>query len=159
MKRPFIGSATYLKYPGAGTKFVRELSRLLDAYSDSTALEDIALQSSTILPALLLQRPHPRLKSIDHTQCLGHRIAKWLGGNVDSLLHECLSIQSRLNHHKHHSQEDGHIARTFNKLVSLRNLKTATRLITSKMTIVACNSTTSNQMEDGHGLPPGQTPT
>ena len=39
----------------AGTEFVRELSRLLDAYSDSTALEGIALKASMILPALLLQ--------------------------------------------------------------------------------------------------------
>ena len=39
----------------AGTEFVRELSRSLDAYSDSTALEGIALKASMILSALLLQ--------------------------------------------------------------------------------------------------------
>ena len=116
----------------AGTEFVRELSRLLDAYSDSTALEGIALKASMILPALLLQRPHPRSKPKDHNRCLGDRLAKWLRGDIDSLLHECLSIQNRLNHRKHHSQEDGHIARTFNKLVSLGNLKAAARLITEQ---------------------------
>ena len=59
-------------------------------------------------------------------------MAKWLRGDVDSLLHECLSIQNRLIHCKHHSQEDGHIARTFNKLVSLGNLKAAARLVTEQ---------------------------
>ena len=82
-----------------------------------------------ILPVLILQWPHPRSKPKDHTRCLGNRMAKWLRGDINSLLHECLSIPSCLNHRKHHTQEVGHITRTFNKLVSLRNLKAAARLI------------------------------
>ncbi len=57
-------------------------------------------------------------------------------------MHECLSIQSRLNHHKRQkrqSQEDGKIARSFTKLVSMDNLKAAMRLIT--------------EQNDGGGLP------
>ena len=115
-----------------GAEFVRELSRLLDAYSDATALESMALKASMILPLLLLQRPHPRSKPKDHTRCLGDRMTKWLKGDVDSLLHECTSIQSRLNHRKRHSQEDGQAARSFAKLVSLGNLKAAMRLITEQ---------------------------
>ena len=52
-----------------GTEFAHELSCLLDAYSDATALEGIALKASMILPLLLLQRPHPRSKPKDHTRC------------------------------------------------------------------------------------------
>ena len=115
-----------------GTEFVRELSRLLDAYSDASALESIALKASMILPVLLLQRPHPKSKPKDHTRCLGDRMAKWIEGDIDSLVHECISIQSRLNHRKRHSREDGQIARSFAKLVSMGNLKAATRLITEQ---------------------------
>ena len=45
-----------------GSEFSSELSRLLDAYSDATTLESIALKASMILPLLLLQRPHPKSK-------------------------------------------------------------------------------------------------
>ena len=72
-----------------GTEFVQEISRLIDAYSDASALESMALEASMILPHLLLQRPHPRSKSKDHIQCLGDRMAKWQKGDIDSLLHEC----------------------------------------------------------------------
>ena len=113
-------------------EFVRELSRLLDAYTDATALESIALKTSMILPALLLQRPHLRSKPKDHTRCLVDRMAKWQKQDIDSVLHECLSIQSRLNHCKCQSQEEGQIARSFAKLVSLGNLKAGMRLITEK---------------------------
>ena len=64
-------------------------------------------------------------------------MAKWAKGDIDSLMHEGLSIQSRLNHHKRQSnkcqsQEDGKVARSFAKLVSLGSLKAATRLITEQ---------------------------
>ena len=38
----------------AGTLFVREMSRLLDAYSDAPAKEGIALKTAMVLAALLL---------------------------------------------------------------------------------------------------------
>ena len=42
-----------------GSAFVKEVSRLIEAYKDTTALESIAMKAVMVLPALLLQRPHP----------------------------------------------------------------------------------------------------
>ena len=42
-----------------GSAFVKEVSRLIEAYNDTTALESIAMKAVMVLPALLLQRPHP----------------------------------------------------------------------------------------------------
>ena len=47
----------------AGKEFVLELSRLLRAYTDGTALESIALMASTALSALLLQKPFLSLET------------------------------------------------------------------------------------------------
>lgn len=63
-------------------------------------------------------------------------MVKCLKGVIDSLLHECTSIQSQLNYRKHHSQEDGQTARSFAELVSFGNLKAALRLITEQMIMV-----------------------
>ena len=115
-----------------GTEFVREISRLIVAYSGASALESVTLKASMILPHLLLQRPHSRSRSKDHIRCLGDRMAKWQNGDIDSLLHECTTIQNRLNQRKCHGQDDGQTARSFAKLVSLGNLKAAMRLITEQ---------------------------
>lgn len=42
----------------AGTLFVRELSCLIDAYSDATAIEGIALKAAMVL--LLFFKSHPQ---------------------------------------------------------------------------------------------------
>ena len=47
----------------AGTDFVSELSRLIEAYNDATALESIAMTAVLVMPSLLLQRPRARSKT------------------------------------------------------------------------------------------------
>ena len=47
----------------AGTDFVSELSRLIEAYNDATALESIAMKAVMVMPSLLLQRPCTRSKT------------------------------------------------------------------------------------------------
>ena len=49
----------------AGTVFVNELTHLLSAYADATTMENIAMKAAMTMPALLLQRPHPRSRSAD----------------------------------------------------------------------------------------------
>lgn len=50
----------------AGTQFVEELARLLTTYADGTPLENIAMKAVMTMPALLLQKPHPKSRSTDH---------------------------------------------------------------------------------------------
>ena len=51
----------------AGKAFVRELTRMFRAYADGSALESVAMKAAMVMPALLLQKPHPRSKAKDHT--------------------------------------------------------------------------------------------
>jgi hypothetical protein len=41
----------------AGKSFVRELTRMFQAYADISSLESVALTATMVMPALLLQKP------------------------------------------------------------------------------------------------------
>ena len=74
-----------------GKEFGFELSRLLRAYADGTALESIAL---VICPALT--ETFLSLKTKDHFACLERRLLSWKKREFAELLWEGCSIQSRL---------------------------------------------------------------
>ena len=58
------------------------------AYADGSALESVAMKAAMVMPALLLQKPHPRSKANDHTLHLERRLRQWseedLGGTQSS---------------------------------------------------------------------------
>ena len=114
----------------AGKAFANELARLFRSYADSSALECIALKAAMILPPLLLQKPTPKSKAQDHTVCLERRLLSWKVGNVESLLHEGRTIQSRLPKPKPTSTDQESTARAFAKLMFQGKTKAALRLIT-----------------------------
>ena len=116
----------------AGTLFVQEIARLLDAYSHATALEGIVLKAVMVLPALLLQKPHPKAKSKDLSVRLNDRFVRWQDGDIDSLLHEGRTIQSRLNTCQQRRHDGAKVARSFEKLVAAGNVKAALRLVTEQ---------------------------
>ena len=58
----------------AGKSFVCEPTRLFQAYADGSALECMALQAAMVMPALILQKPHPKSKAKDHAK----HLARWL---------------------------------------------------------------------------------
>ena len=105
----------------AGLLFVRELSRLLEAFSEAM-----------VFTALVLQRPHPRSSCKDHSRCLEDRLSRWLEGDINSLLHESHSIQGSLHHQQQQNHDAGKRARLFEKLVPQGNVKAAIRLITEQ---------------------------
>ena len=57
-----------------GKAFVREMTKLLTAFAEISALEGIALKTLMIMPSHLLQKPHPQSKSKDHVQHLDRRL-------------------------------------------------------------------------------------
>ena len=78
----------------AGTAFVRELSHMFRAFADSSALESVAMKAVMVMPALLLQKPHPRSKARDHVSHLERRLQLWGNGKLDELLEEGQTIQT-----------------------------------------------------------------
>ena len=87
------------------------------------------MKAVIVMPALL-QRPHPKSKAKDHSRVLEDRLLKWMNGDLESLLHEGQTIQSRLKVNQRQHQDGGQTARSFEKLVAMGNVKAAMRLIT-----------------------------
>lgn len=79
-----------------GKRFVGELARLFNAFASESALEAFAIKAAMTMPALLLQKPSTKSKSIDHVNCLRRRIALWEKGDIQKLLKEGKTIQRQL---------------------------------------------------------------
>ena len=93
-----------------------ELARLFQAYADNSSLKSIALKAATIMPTLLLQKPHPKSKVKDHIRHLQRRLDLWLDGDLQALLDEGKSIQKRLGNHSR-SSNDEDVGETFRNLM------------------------------------------
>ena len=81
----------------AGNFFVKELTRLFQAYVSDSALQSVALKAAMVLPSLVLQKPSK--KSKNHPGLITRRLKLWQDGQLTELLHEGQTIQSRLNSH------------------------------------------------------------
>ena len=79
----------------AGIAYIKETSRLIRAYADSSALEAVALKAAMVMPHLLLQKSHRTSKTKDHIAQLHRRLKTWTGGDINQLL-EGRTIQKQL---------------------------------------------------------------
>ena len=87
---------------------------------------------------------------------------KWKWGDLEDLVHEGCTIQSQMNGYQSQHQDEGRIARTFEKLVSVGNVKAALRLITEPQgrgclpldSLQSDGRTVVQHLQDKH--PPGQ---
>ena len=77
------------------------------------------LKTAMILPALLLQRPHPESKTKNHIACLTSRFALWKRADLMELLLEGKSVQRNLQDTKmkRDKQKSSNMIQTFFKLM------------------------------------------
>ena len=116
----------------AGTSFVRKVSRMFQAYAESSALEGIAMKAAMILPALLLQKPHSRSRTKEHVK---HLLSLWKGGNLDSLLEEGQTIQNRLSREcNSRNTPSDQLSRKFSKFMMEGKVRGALRLLADENT-------------------------
>ena len=112
----------------AGREFVGELSRLYLAFASASALETIALKAVTVLPILVLQKPHKASKAKEHIICLERRLRFWKEGNLSDMLLEGRAIQRRLPKTST-SKPAEKIARSFANLMFAGKCKAALDLL------------------------------
>ena len=65
-----------------GKAFICEITRLLQAFAEGSAMECIALKASFVMQILLLQKPSQKSKSRDHVTHLKTRLDLWKQGNI-----------------------------------------------------------------------------
>ena len=95
-------------YGSAGKAFVKEMTRLLRAFSEQSSLEGIAVKASMVLPTLILQRPHQTSRAKDHVKCLSRRMPAWRLGLIDELGREDRTIQQCLPKRCLNNQTESH---------------------------------------------------
>ena len=81
----------------AGKNLVREMTRVVNFWNDkSSGLSSISLKVLMCMPALLLQKPHYRSKTRQHTDIFNRRLTLWNDGDFDQLIREATAIQTRM---------------------------------------------------------------
>ena len=100
------------------------------AYADGSALESVAMKAAMVMPALLLQKPHPRSKAKDHTLHLERRLRQWSEGDLEGLMKEGYTIQHQFSRqHQNRYRSAQQTARVFAKLMMEGRVRAAPRLI------------------------------
>ena len=99
------------------------------AYADASVLESIALQAAMAMPALLLQKLHPKSKAKEHTMHLDRRLKQWIDGDIEGLMDEGRTIQHHLNSQHNQSQRSSeHTAQVFAKLMMEGKVRASLRI-------------------------------
>ena len=115
-----------------GKLYIRETTRLLNAWYENSPSKECAMKAVHIMPALLLQKPSKTSKSCDHVKALERRLKMWQSGDFTKLLSEAEAIQSRMiNINTKRS-----IAMTslkFKDLMQKGNVNSAIKLLTNNM--------------------------
>ena len=115
-----------------GSSFVKELTRLIRAYADSSALESVALKAVMVMPHLLLQKSHRTSKTEDHITQLERCLKSWADGDIGHLLQEGHTIQKQLSSSLPSSSLQNAMAQRFATLMMGGNVKAALRMITNQ---------------------------
>ena len=115
-----------------GMGFVLELSKLLRAYAESSALEGIALKAYTVMSTVLLQKPSHKARRKELCACLERRLNVWKKGDFESLVEEGRILQNRLRNNNEKKKNDENVARSFTNLMFQGKINAALQLLEDK---------------------------
>ena len=116
----------------AAKKYITETTKLMNGWTNNSPLKDIAFKAIHIMPSLLFQKPSKISKAKDHLIALERRIDLWSNGNIDELLLEGETIQSRL-HYVSTPKSIGGLSKKFTLLMEKGNVNGALKLLTSNI--------------------------
>jgi hypothetical protein len=115
-----------------GKEYIRELTRLFQAWTYNTPESKIAMKAVHLMPNLLLQKPSKTSKTKDHVKALERRLVQWKKGEILNLLLESETIQQRLpniNRKKSIAQ----LSKKFERHMAKGNINGALKILTNNM--------------------------
>jgi hypothetical protein len=131
-----------------GQQFIEEVSKTVNYFTSSSALEEVALTMVMIMPALLLQKPSKKSKTKEHKVYLEKRLKWWVNGDLDLLVREGEAIQDRLAKSK--ASKD-HSEKVFVRLMLQGKVSAALRWIGSQATsVLSADDATIRELVDLH---------
>ena len=116
----------------AGKNYIREVTRLVRAWTTNSELKNVAWKCIMIMPCLLLQKPSKDSKSKDHSVALKRRLLIWQNGNLFELLKECDTIQNRIKSSNPRNTSEA-ISKKFASLMKQGKVSAAVKLLTNSM--------------------------
>lgn len=137
----------------AGKNFIREITRLLNAWVEKSPLRVITMKAIHIMPALLLQKPSKNSKSKDHLKALERRLELWHKGEIEGLLNEAEALQSRLPQISER-QDIETISKRFKNMMQKGNVNGAIKLLTNNMAggVLPLNDDTIEILREKHPI-------
>ena len=134
-----------------GKQYVKELTRIINSWTNNSPLRTIAMKAIHVMPALLLQKPSKKSKSKDHMLALERRLKLWDEGNLLELLAEGTTIQDRITSSNRKSDISA-ISKKFKLLMQKGDVNAALKLLTNNMNngILPLNDDTLILLEEKH---------
>ena len=117
---------------GDGKKFIKEVARLINLWTNDSPLKSIALKVIHVMPALLLQKQNKNSKAKEHVAALERRLELWENGYTIELLSEGESIQEMLLTGER-PKNIAKISVKFKELMQKCNVNEALKLLTNQM--------------------------
>ena len=117
----------------AGKQYIREITRLINAWVEDSPLKPVSMKAIMVMPALLLQKPNKKSKSKDHKMALERRMQQWEDGKILELLKEGKTIQDRLKTPKDLKNSIKATSQTFIERMSQGNVNGAIKLLSDNM--------------------------
>jgi len=141
----------------AGKMFIKESTRLINAWSMKSSIRPIAMKLLMMMPALLLQKTSSKSKSKDHAEALKRRMELWNSGKLDDLFFEAVSIQKRLKNTPRPTSIDS-IAKRFSAHMLNGRVSAAVKLLSEQSDdgILPINEETLKLLHEKH--PPAKEP-
>ncbi len=113
----------------AGKRFVREICRLIDSFTQRSTLEATAVCAVMTMPHLLLQKSHAKSKSKENVENLERRLLAWEKGDIKGLLLEGRAIQNNMVPKSARQNDEDTLSRSFGNLVHQGRIRSALRLL------------------------------
>lgn len=134
-----------------GKNYIREVTRLLNAWKENSPISNLSMKAIHIMPALLLQKPSKSSKSKDHRIALERRLTLWQKGDMLSLMDEAETLQRRLPVSNRKSDMVS-ISKRFRDHMEKGNVNGAIKLLTNNMAggILPLNEETLDTLRQKH---------
>ena len=116
----------------AAKKYMTKTTKLMNGWTNNLPFKDVAFTTIHVMPNILLQKPSKTSKVNDHLKALVRRIDLWINGNIDELLFQGETIQSRL-HHINTPKSIDELSKKFTLLMEKGNVNSALKLLTSNI--------------------------
>lgn len=136
----------------ATTTVAKEMAALINCFTQDKPLAPYALMTFFVLPKLLFQKTHSKTSTSDNVKAVTRRVNLWLNNDLEELLREARTIQSKLPRLSQKNRGPDDKARTFADRMRQGNVSSALRALKEEEAggVLPINRETIRLLHDKH---------